>query len=402
MRTYEYTIIDLENTLHSGVVRAMTRSRALNKIQQAGLTVVSLIRANQSPVSKRLAFRYISSFEKIIFLRNVAAMLKAGLTLTNALASSREHSHNPAFKQIIVDIEASVNAGQSLTASFAKHPKVFSNLILAMVNVGEQGGRLVDSLEFLVEQMESDYRLKRKIKNALMYPCLIIMTMIVMVAVMMLVVIPKISALYNEAHVGLPVATAILISISAFISTYGIYVLSGLVFCGYIFLFSISRFAWLQSRVHSFLFRIWIVGETIKKINLIIITRSLHMLLHAGVSIDRSLRLATEVTRNSMYKKALIRCEGLVKRGVCLSDVLRGNSDLFLPLVCRMVATGEESGKLDEMLLQATRYYEEDLQQWTQNLSSLIEPILLLFMGLIVGCVAVAIMLPLWNLAEVL
>lgn len=401
MTTFEFTIIDVENAIQRGYVRGWTKKHASKQIKKDGILIVTLTKVRKQTSFLRSIFKHVSKIDRIIFLRNLMTMMRAGLNLTEALSSSKDQSSNPMMKRIIAETEKAVQSGQTLSSSLAKYPKIFSDVTVAMIRIGERSGKLVDTLEFLVKQQEGDYQLLRKIRNALVYPAMIIATMIVIVIIMMIAVIPKIALIYKEASASLPFFTAAIISISTFIASKGIYVAAGIIAFILLFRYSLRSSPKFRRIIHRLMLRLPLFGLVMKKINLAMISRSLGMLSRSGFSIDEGILLASRVARNMTYREALQSSITFVKRGVRLTDVFRGKPDLFLPLFHKMVMTGEDTGCLDDMFDHVAKYYNDDIQHWTTNISTLIEPILLLLTGIVVGGVAFAILYPLWNFANI-
>lgn len=401
MTTFEFTIIDVENAIQRGYVRGWTKKHASKQIKKDGISIVTLTKVRKQTSFLRSIFKHVSRIDRIVFLRNLMTMMRAGLNLTEALASSRDQSNNPTMKRIISETEKAVQSGQTLSFALSKYPKVFSEVTMAMIRIGERSGKLVETLEFLVKQQEGDYQLLRKIRNALVYPAMIVATMIAIVIVMMIAVIPKIALIYQEASASLPFFTAALISISTFIASKGIYVAAGIIAFILLFRYSLHSSPKFRRIIHRLLLRLPLFGLVIKKLNLTMISRSLSMLARAGFSIDEGILLASQVAGNMTYQEALKATIPFVKRGVRLTDVFKGKPDLFLSLFHKMVITGEETGCLDDMFDHVAKYYDDDIQHWTANLSTLIEPVLLLLTGVVVGGLAFAILYPLWNFANI-
>ncbi len=402
MSTYEYTLIDLENSIYRGRMRGWSKRYVSKHLNAKGYSIVTLNRVRTKFDFWHKMFRHISRIDKIILLRNLMTMMKAGLNLPEALASSREQTTNPNMRRIINDAERAVLSGQPLSSVLAKYSKVFSPVTVAMIRIGEQGGRLVDTLEYLVKQQENDYSLLRKIRNALVYPTLIFVTMILMVILMMIVAIPKIAIIYEEASAPLPFFTGLLIGISNFIVSYGLVLALSLVALGILVRTIYNASPKMQEFFHKLLLKLPMVGLVIKKINLAMISRSLNMLTASGFSIDEGLVLSSHVANNLIYRKSIQSAVNFVKRGVKLSVIFKGDPNIYLPLFHKMVVTGEDTGCLDDMFSHISKYYDDDIQHWTTNISTLIEPLLLLITGVVVGGVAFAVIFPLWNFANII
>ncbi len=402
MSTYEYTALDFSNVVQRGLIKGSNRSRVQRRLERNNLTVVTLSKIVAPSRVRHLIQRRVSSMDRALFTRNLMTMMRAGLTFTDALASCKDQTSNPALKRIIGEIEQSVMSGQPLSAAFDRYPSVFPSVFRAMVRVGERGGKLIDVLEFLARQQEGDMRLIRRIKSAIAYPTLIIITMCAMVVLMMLFVIPNISAIYDEANVALPLTTRTLIATSHWTVSYGAYALVGIIALIIGLKVLIRKSVTFRMFVHKRALSLPLVGTVTKKIDLVIISRSLGMLSHAGVSFDESLGLTSSVAHNALYQRALSTAKTFVRRGVKLRDVFKGNPELFLPVFYKMLVTGEQTGNLDDMFERVARYYDDDIQQWTSNLSTYLEPILLLCTATVVAGIVAAVMLPLWNFANVI
>ncbi len=402
MSTFEYTALDVSNTIQHGLIKGVNRSRAQHRLEHNNLTVVTISKIVGPSKVRQLLQRRVTSMDRALFTRNLMTMMRAGLSLTDALASCKDQTSNPALKRIIGEVERSVESGQPLSAAFDRYSSVFPSVYRAMVRVGERGGKLVDVLEFLARQQENDMRLMRRIRGALAYPVLIIVTMCVMVVLMMLFVIPKISTVYDEANVTLPLTTRILIATSHWITSYGAYALAALIAVIIGLRILVRKSPRFQMFMHRWTLSMPLIGPVAKKIDLVIISRSLGMLSHAGVSFDESLALTSSVAHNAVYRYALSAAQSFVRRGVKLRDVFRGNPELFLPVFYKMIVTGEQTGNLDEMFERVARYYDDDIQQWTANLSTYLEPILLLCTAAVVAGIVASVMLPLWNFANVI
>ncbi|MBI5405188.1 MAG: type II secretion system F family protein [Candidatus Kerfeldbacteria bacterium] len=402
MRSYEFTAIDYANAIQRGMVRAWTKEQAASQLARNRLSVVTLVKATSPDSRLDWLKRGVSRMDKIVFTRNLMTMMRAGLTFTDALASAREQTDRPFLRKIIRDAEKSVMAGQTFSSVLDRYPRTFSSVYRAMIRIGERSGKLVDVLTFLTHQMEGDYRLLRKIRNALVYPTLILVTMIIMVVMMMLFVIPKIASVYNESSVRMPLMTRGLIRASEFVVTDWMYLLGGVIVVVTGFVLLVIRSRGFRGWIHRRMIAAPGVGLIIKKLNLAVVSRSLGMMMRSGLSIDDALELAAPAASTVPYQDAVTAAAPFVRRGVGLSDILKGNPDLFLPVFQKMIATGEGTGNLDDMFEHVARYYDEDVDHWTANVSSYIEPVLLLLTGIVVGGIAVAVLYPLWNFANII
>jgi len=402
MALYEYTIIDTTNTIHRGVVRALSKSSAVSKLARPDVTPVTVIRVKSRGTFLNTIFGHFSRMDRITFTRNLMTMMRAGMSVADSLQSVREQTANPTIRKMATEAHRMVSEGKPLSLALKKYPRIFNPSYVAMIRIGERSGTLIQVLTYLTDQQEHDYRLLRKIRNALVYPTVILFTMLIIVVLLMIFVIPRISQIYADAHVALPVYTRALIGLSNFFQAQWYIIIATIVGIMLLFSFLMQQSQQFRYFIHRVIVTLPFISPIVKKINLALASRSLHMLTRAGISIDECLSLSADTTRNAVYRKAIHSTVPFVRRGVKLSDILKGNDRLFLPLFTKMIKTGEETGNLEEMFLHTAHYYDDDIQHWSANISTLIEPALLVCTGFVVGGIAFAVMFPLWNLANVI
>ncbi|MAG12534.1 hypothetical protein CL630_01850 [bacterium] len=334
--------------------------------------------------------------EKIVFIRSLGAMMEAGLSLSRALSVLGKQTKNRAFQKIINEIERDITKGSSLNETIERFPGVFSDLSVAMIKAGEESGKLSESLKVVAEQLDKNYQLKKKIRGALFYPAVIIVAMAVIGVIMLTYVVPILTSTFKELGVELPFATKVVIGVSSFLVNYTILVLSLVVAFIVAIIFSVRTSR--GKRILDFLFlKIPLIGGLTKEINSARTARTLSSLLTAGVTILDALNTTKDVVQNSYYKKVLEDAHAAVQRGTPLSFVFNHNQDLYPVLVGEMTAVGEETGKLSQMLLNLASFYEEQVAQKTKDLSTIIEPILMIVIGLAVGLFAVSLITPLYS-----
>lgn len=336
--------------------------------------------------------------QKIFFTENLRVMIKAGLSLTEALRTLALQSDNKAFKAVILEIDADVEKGQSLSQALARHPRLFEPIFVNMISAGEISGTLEKTLEQLTTQMRKDYDLISKVKGAMTYPIVILCATTLIGIGMMIFVVPQILSIFDEmGSTELPLPTRILIAVSNFFKhdwPYAIVGGAGLIFG---FLWFIKRP--FGKRVwHNVLLHMPIIGPIIKKINLARFTRTLSSLLRTDIAIVQALTITSDIVRNVYYHDACLAMAEAVKKGESISQVLERSPKLFPPLVTQMVAVGERAGTIDEMLEEIAGFYEQQVDQIMSNMSSIIEPLLILFLGAAVGGIALAIITPIYAL----
>jgi type IV pilus assembly protein PilC len=338
--------------------------------------------------------------KKIIFAKNLSKMIDAGLPLTRALAIQERQSKG-SFKKIIHDINDSLAKGNTLSESMKSYPSVFSTLFISMVKAGEESGNLSQSLQNVGMQMEKNYQLTRKIRGALMYPIVIICLMVVIGVLMMIYMVPTLTATFVGLGIKLPLSTRIVIWISNFLKDYIIFVLIGavIVASGLTMFFKTKKG---QRITDLFLLKSPLISETVKQINAARTARTLSSLLSSGVDIVIAIGVTREVLQNSFYKEVLDEVQKTIQKGDPISQVFAKHADLYPSFVGEMVSVGEETGKIGDMLLSVAVFYEDEVDQKTKDMSSVIEPILMIFIGVAVGFFALSMLGPTYSLADAL
>ncbi|OGF27154.1 hypothetical protein A2331_00165 [Candidatus Falkowbacteria bacterium RIFOXYB2_FULL_34_18] len=346
-----------------------------------------------------LKFTRIPLKEKLFFVRHLGLMLKSGISLSTALQTLAKQTDNKYFQKILVDIGTKVEKGSTFADSLKQYQKIFGELFINMVEAGELSGKLEDVLNELYIQMKKEHSLISKVKGALTYPAVIVLAMIGIGTFMILVIIPRITSMFTEMNVELPLPTKILIGISGAIVNHG-------VVSGIITIFFIAFLIWgLKTYRGKYIFQsallvLPIISPIIKKINLARFARNISSLLKTDIMIIRAFQITANVLGNIHYRNALLAMAQEIKKGGKISEVVSNYPKLFTPVVTSMIAVGEETGELDNILIELAEFYEEEVDQIMENLPSIIEPLLILFLGLGVGGVAVAIIMPMYSITN--
>jgi type IV pilus assembly protein PilC len=346
-------------------------------------------------------FLFISLREKVAFAKNMGAMLSAGLPLARALQVLERQSESAAFRKVVIGLGEEVRRGHTLSQAIRRYPRVFSKLFSAVVSVGEEGGTLAASLSSLSEQLERVYALGKKVRGALLYPAFIVVVMAAIAVLMLIYVVPELSATFAEFQVSLPASTQVLIMVSNFFSHHLLLFISalGVVVVGVVLFFrtriggKIVDFALLHAPV---------LRTLVREVNTARVARTLGSLTAAGVPITTSLDVASQVVQNGYYRRALSLSRGSIEKGKTLSVTLGEFPTLFEPYIVEMVASGEETGKLGDLLLDTALFYEAEVEQKTKNFSSVIEPFLMVAVGVAVGFFAYAMILPMYTVMNAL
>ena len=332
-------------------------------------------------------------------LQNLSVMIKAGVPLADALSTLAEQTKNKKIKNILSDVQKKIKEGKNFSESLEPYQENFGELFINMIRAGETSGQLDTVIKELYQQTKKDHQLMTKVRNALTYPVIIIVAMFGIGTFMMVFVLPNITNLFTELNIQLPLPTLILITISNFIQANGLWVAIALVLILVIFIRTIRT----QKGKYAFdtiLLKIPVVSGIIKKINLARLARSLSSLIKTDITIIETLQITSRILGNSLYKKALLESAEQVKKGNKMADVFKNYPNIFPPNIIQMVSVGEETGSLDEVLENLASFYEEEVYSTMDNLPVIIEPVLMILIGVAVAGIALAIMMPMYNLTE--
>lgn len=337
--------------------------------------------------------------EKLFFIEHLRVLVHAGLSLSSSIETLAQQTDNRRFRKILVEIKDGIEKGEKLSTNLAKHPGVFPEIFVSMVGAGEISGTLETNLEQLSLQMKKEHSLRSKIKSALTYPLVIIVAAIGIMITMVVYVIPRIISVFEKMEADLPIATRILIYTNKFIIENYIIVIITLFLVVFLFITAI-RTKRGRGFLHLFFLRMPIIGTISRKVNLARFSRTLSSLLKTDIPVVQSFETTADILGNIHYKKIVIEAAEKLKKGVLIADSLQVNPKLFPPLVIQMISIGEKSGNLDVLLENLANFYEEQVDDTIKSLSSIIEPILILFLGLVVGGIAIAVISPIYSLSE--
>ena len=341
----------------------------------------------------------VSLSEKIIFSKNLGVMIGAGLHLTRALEALSRESHNQKLKNVINDVTDQVRQGKTFAESLGRHPKVFPSLYIAMVEAGEKSGKLKESLAVLASQMQADYDLVRKVRGAMMYPSVIFVAMILIGALMMIYVVPTLTSVFEELDTELPAATRFVIALSNAFVNHGLLMALGafLVIAGLVYF---RRTPLGKRTMDTIMIKMPLVSPLAKKFNAARTARTLSSLLSAGVQVMDALDITGRVVQNHFYSAVLTDAKKSIQKGETISKIFLEHEDLYPSLVGEMLSVGEETGESSRMLGEVATFYEQQVADTTRDLSTIIEPILMIIIGVVVGFFAIAMLTPMYSLTE--
>lgn len=341
-------------------------------------------------------FSSVSLSEKIIFTNNLSGMLTAGLSLTRALSVLEKQTKNPALGRVLSGLVEDINRGNTLSDGMKKFPKVFSGLFVSMVHAGEESGALPKSLAEIGINLKKSYDLNKKIKGALMYPSIILCAIFIIGVLMMMFVVPTLVKTFRDLGGDLPASTKFVIWLSDIISHHTILFLSVIA----VVVTIVMMFAKLkatQKYFDYFILRIPAVGTLVKEVNTARTARTLSSLLSSGVDMSRSLAITEEVLQNVYYKTLIRESIVSIEKGSALSESFKGAEALYPVMMGEMIEVGEETGNLSKMLLDIANFYESEVDNKTKDLSTIVEPVLMVFIGGAVGFFAVSMISPMYS-----
>lgn len=399
MKRFYYKARDREGRLMTGEVEASSATEAAQLIHDKKLYVISLKASIDSPFDFVKHFRErITASDISTFTRQLSTMINAGLPITEALLILRSQSKG-ALQKIVAQILADIEAGESLSTSMGRHPRVFSKTYIALVKSGEVGGVMDTVLARLADNLEKQEEFSGKVKGALIYPVVIVVGMIVVSMIMMIFVIPRLLSLYSDFNATLPLPTKILIWISGFMVNFWWLLL--IIVGAALYFINIYRNTKIGRRkTDAMIFNIPVFGELQRQIVLTELTRTLSLMVSAGVPILEALNITSEVVNNSIVSDALKESAGEVERGFPIAYAFGRRPEAFPFLLSQMVAVGEETGKMDEVLNKISHIFEVDSDEKVKGLTASIEPMVMVLLGVGVGFLVIAVILPIYNLTS--
>jgi len=401
MPNYQYKSRDKFGKEARGLMEGEDENSVAQRLIQMGFTPVSIAEAKETvrgPKFSGAAIR-IKFSELNMFTRQLATLQKAGLPILLSLNALREQTQNKAFKELISQIIRDIESGASLSGALEKYPKIFNSLYLNMVSSGEASGRLDEVLERLANLSEHDETIRLRIKSATRYPIIVVAAMAIGFVVLTVLVVPRYAKIYEQYTKALPLPTQILLGINyAVTKLWWLLIIIGIavnfIFKQYIST-KIGRFTW-----DSLKLKVPVFGPLVLKLSISRFTRITGTLMKSGIPILKILDIASGSTGNEVVAKAITNIKNNVMEGNGIAEPMKV-SGLFPPIVTQMVSVGEDTGKLDVLLIHVANYYDEQVDYTVNNLTSLIEPILIFVLGLGVLFMALGIFLPMWNLMSI-
>ena len=399
-----YTAKSYKGQTKSGEASVKTEKELVEQLRTEGFVLTSSKILDKEKGGK-MKVDFLDRFfglplkEKMLFAKNLSIMISSGLPLAKAVKNIAAQTRNKKFIKILEKIQGDLQAGSSLADSLAKYPKVFNELFVNMINVGEASGNLDEVLSILSLQLEKENEIIRKVKGAMIYPAVILVAMIGVGILMMIYVVPQITAVFSDMEVTLPPTTQFIISTSNFLRNHLIlfFLIVGVILAGIKFFIGTESGKKLTGMM---MLNVPILKNIAMKLNCARFCRIYSSLLKSGVSVVESLKILSRTLTNYYYKQALEEASQSIQKGIPLSTIIYKKDKVFPILVPQMIEVGEETGKTGSILMNLAEFYEEEVDQITKNLSSIIEPVLMLIIGSAVGFFAISILQPMYGVLE--
>jgi type IV pilus assembly protein PilC len=401
MTFYRYQAKNSEGIIYHKTAEVRSRVELYNLIRQEGGRPISIRESKVVSLAKYVSgmFGSIKTREKIVFARNLSSMIRAGLPVTRALSVMEKQASKARLKRLFLDLAEGVSRGETLSDGMKKKGNTFPQIMIAMVKAGEESGKVAESLDIVSDQMDKAYALTKKVQGAMIYPAVIISVMIVLGILMLIFMVPTLTETFEGIGIELPLATRVVVGMSNFMVAHTMLVI------GSILAIAIIAMGFFKSTIgHRFMdtfsIKVPVIGPLLQEVQSARTARTLSSLLSSGVNVVQALSVTIEVMQNHLYKSALEKARAAIEKGEPMSAVFTENSHLYPVFVGEMVAVGEETGKISEMLLGVATFYEEEVNQKTKDLSTIIEPILMVIIGAGVGLFAISMLAPTYSLVD--
>lgn len=403
MATFSYTAHNKRGEMQKGTVVAMDQSAAAANLNERGLTpiLIKLDSGKKGGINLGFLNKFggkVKLTDKMVFSRQFATMINAGIPISQSLSILHTQTTNKKLKEVLGDAAKKVEGGDPLSSALAEHPDVFSPIYINMVKAGEAGGMLDEVLERLAVQMEKDAEIVSKIRSAMIYPSILTVVTFGAFAFLMVFLVPRMASIFEGLNTELPWYTKLMMGISSFLVNYGLYLVVGIVF-GVIMLLRYRKTEKGRRFIDKLLLKLPVFGEIVVKVNVARFARTFGSLMSSGLSVLDALNTTATALGNSVFQDAIRSISKDVKAGKTIAEPLKSMT-IFPPIVSQMVAVGEETGQLDKILIKLAGFYEKEVDSMVSGITSIIEPILIVTLGGLVGFIVVGVFGPLSQLSN--
>ena len=397
MKKYYYEARDsATQKITKSVVQAESEVAAAKLLSAQGFVPLKIeLQDEREGFFQRLSNK-ISSKDKIVFTRQLATLIGAGLPLAQSMHTVLEQTQNKQMQNIVQEIISDIEGGRQLSSAFEKHPEVFDNVYVALVAAGEASGTLDEALKRIASQQEKDAAMIGKVRGAMVYPAIVLLVIIAVVVFMLVMVVPQVEGLYSSLHKELPFMTKVMVSVAGFLAQFwwALVILLGIGL--YFFQQYLKTEAGIRTK-DTFKLNVPVFDTMFRKLYMARFTRTGHTLLNSGVAMLDMLRITARAVNNSIIRQGIERASEKVKGGKALSVSLK-NEDYILPMVPQMIKIGEQSGKIDEMMGKCAQIYEDELDEEIKAITTTIEPVLMVVLAVVAGVMVGAIIFPIYSL----
>ena len=399
MNKYSYEARDAaSNKIVKSTVQAESEIAAAKLLSAQGFTPLKIeLEDDRAGIFKRFANR-ITTKDKIVFTRQLATLIGAGLPLSQSMRTVHDQTQNKSMQQIVQEIIGDIEGGRSLSDAFNKHPKVFDNVYLALVSAGEASGTLDEALRRVAAQQEKDAAMMSKIKGALTYPIIVLLVIVAVLGFMLVAVVPQVKNLYKDLNKELPLLTKIMVDTADFFINYWWIVIMVIGIGVYFLIQYLKTEAGIKTK-DTFKLNVPMFSGMFRRLYMARFTRTGQTLMSTGVAMLDMLNITSTAVNNTVVAEGIDRAAEKVKGGKSLSSSLR-NEDYFLEMVPQMISIGEQSGKIDEMMGKCAQIYEDELDEEIRTISTAIEPVLMVVLAVVAGGMVGAILFPIYSLVN--
>ena len=381
----------------SGVAEALGENELARDLKEKGLFLIKAEKKENRKRRPKVLFGRVSLVDKMILTRNLQVMLSGGLSLSRALQVLSDQTKNQKLKSILADIKTDIGKGESFSEALSRHSDVFPEVFRSMIELSEEAGTIEEVLGNLTDQMEKEHDLRSKITGALIYPAVVVFAMVAIGLLMLTVFVPQLAEVFDSMGLELPLMTRMVIDFGVFVSNNWIVIPISLVMIFY-GLKTIPKYEKSKMVMESLLLRIPVVSAIIKKNNSAYAARTLSSLMNSGVPIIKSMKITSRSLSNVHFKRSLSEAANEMSKGKNLSATLFPYADLYSPLMVQMIEVGEETGQTSSILAKTAEFFEDEVTNLTKNLSSVIEPVLMLVIGTAIGFFAVSMIQPIYSI----
>ncbi|MCF7831276.1 MAG: type II secretion system F family protein [Candidatus Pacebacteria bacterium] len=395
---FNYKVLTQEGKQEQGTIDAISQDLAITALQRRGYVVVSVVEGGSKKWGDIVIFDSIPSKDIVMMSRQVSTLFEAQVSASRAFSLLAESSSNPTLRRSLSAVSQDIQGGMAISDAMKKHPMAFSNFYVNMVRAGEESGKFVETFDYLADYLEREFEIKSKTQNALIYPAFVILTFIIVMVLMLVMVIPKLSQILIETGGELPFYTKIVIWISQIFVDYGLFMLIGLVIGGFFF-WKFSRGENGKYRIDQLKMQVPYLGDLFRKLYLSRIADNLDTMLSAGIPVVRAMQITGEVVDNQVYSTIMKESVESVKAGNPMSAAFEKHPE-FPNILVQMIRVGEESGSVTTILKTVARFYKREMETAVDTLIGLIEPVMIILLGLGVGFLLTSVLLPIYNIAS--